>query len=53
MVGDIVSTCPLHISKVVFVWCRFPSHLLSLTGANSDRWFAAPMGAAVWLATIV
>ena len=26
---------------VVFVWCRFPSH------------FAAPMGVAVWLATIV
>jgi len=41
MVGDIVSTCPLHNSKAVFVWCRFPSH------------FAAPMGVAVWLATIV
>ena len=29
-VGDMVNSCPLHSSKVVFVWCRFTSHLLSL-----------------------
>ena len=29
------------------------SHLLSLAGANSDRWFAVPKGTAVWLATLV
>ncbi|MBQ5982680.1 MAG: hypothetical protein IJL54_10990 [Prevotella sp.] len=29
----------------------YPSHLLSLAIANSDRWFAVPIGTAVWLAT--
>jgi len=40
-VGDKVSSCPLPSGKVPGMWCRFPSH------------FAAPRGAAVWLATIV
>ena len=29
----------------------YPSHLLSLAIANSDRWFAVPTGTAAWLAT--
>jgi len=33
MVGDMVSTCPLHSSKVLCVWC------ITLTSH-----FAAPMG---------
>ena len=40
-VGDMSGSCPLPKGKVPGVGCRFPSH------------FAAPMGAAVWLATIV
>ena len=40
-VGDMVNSCPLHSSKVVFVWCRFTSH------------FAVPIGTAVWLANFV
>ena len=41
MVGDMVSTCPLHISKVLCVGVALTSH------------FAVPKGTAVWLATIV
>ena len=40
-VGDMVSTCPLHISKVLCVGVALTSH------------FAVPKGTAVWLATIV
>ena len=53
MVGDMVSTCPLHISKVLCVGVALTSHLLSLADANSDLWFAVPKGTAVWLATFV
>ena len=52
-VGDIVSPCPLPKGKVPCVGVALTSHLLSLAGANSDRWFAVPKGTAVWLATIV
>ena len=53
MVGDMSSPCPLPNGKVSGLDVVLPSHLLSLADANSDLWFAAPMGAAVWLATIV
>ena len=41
MVGDMVSTCPLHISKVLCVGVALTSH------------FAVPKGVSVWLATLV
>ena len=41
MVGDMVSTCPLHISKVLCVGVALTSH------------FAVPKGTAVGLATLV
>ena len=53
MVGDMSSPCPLPNGKVSGLDVVLPSHLLSLADANSALWFAAPMGAAVWLATFV
>ena len=52
-VGDMVCPCPLHSSKVVFVWCPSFQPFTFPRFANSDRWFAVPKGTAVWLATIV
>ena len=52
-VGDMVSVCPLPNGKVSDVGGHSIQPITFPRFANSDRWFAAPMGAAVWLATLV
>ena len=53
MVGDMGCVCPLPTARIRVCGVALTSHLLSLADANSDRWFAVPIGTAVWLATIV
>ena len=52
-VGDMSGSCPLPKGKVPGVWCRSIQPFTFPRFANSDRWFAVPIGTAVWLATIV
>ena len=44
-------SCPLPKGRAFRLRHSSSSHLLSLAIANSDRWFAVPIGTAVWLAT--
>ena len=52
MVGDMCCVCPLPTGKVPGVVLPYQPFTFPRF-ANSDRWFAVPIGTAVWLATFV